>query len=142
MMSMTDNPDVGQQRLHTRRRKLIRLVALATLGFTVLGAATGFIAAMTEGTRLPSWTVMPLVAAAVIGLAIFSVVYFRRIDEVDLADNLWASLIGLYFYGAAFPAWEFLNTIGSLPPVHGWGLWGATMVVALLAYVARRTGLR
>ena len=92
MMSMTDNPDVGQQRLHTRRRKLIRLVALATLGFTVLGAATGFIAAMTEGTRLPSWTVMPLVAAAVIGLAIFSVVYSPNLASKPAAQPALASV--------------------------------------------------
>ncbi|WP_394269521.1 hypothetical protein [Qipengyuania sp.] len=142
---MTNSPDTplsGEARLRQKRRRFIGWVAAMGAGFAILGFATGYSQAAAEGGRLPGWIIIPLIAAAVIGLVLFSASYFRRIDEVDLQDNLWSSLIGLYYYLAAFPAWHLLHMAGYVAEPSHWVLWGSTALVATAAYVARKLGLR
>ena len=103
MTRTTDNGHSGEARLRRRRRRFLSWMALATIGFAVLGAVSGYLYAASEGGAAAPWIVFPLALAAIVGLIVFTLAYFRRVDEVDRQDNLWASLVGLYFYRAALP---------------------------------------
>ena len=50
------------------------------------------------------------------------------VDEVEVADNLWGSLIGLYVYALLFPAWWALNLLGQAPEPDDWVIFGASML--------------
>jgi hypothetical protein len=78
----------------------------------------------------------------VIGFAWFTRDYLRRVDELDLLDNLWAALFGFFFYFTAFPLWNSLATFDLAPAVDNWLLWTATTIVMFAAYCLRKMGLR
>jgi len=131
----------GEQRLKNRRRNFIRFVAIGVGVALIAGFATGVIVARGVSEFAP-WIVVLATTLVLIGYAWFSVEYFRRTDELDLLDNLWASTVAVYFYIAALPAWFVLDDAGIAPPIDHWAIYGATFFVAIAAYAARRMGVR
>lgn len=149
--TMTDpesGHSLGEQALHDRRRQFWRMVRnalLASLGVGVLiGLVVGVSVALNErGGADVRWVLWPVSAAALVGFAQFTRYYFTRVDELDLQDNLWSSLIGLYFFICAMPGWAMMHRVGQAPPVDAWWLWGATLIVTAAAYGWRKwQGLR
>ena len=131
------------ERLHAQRRRRFWMIlsALFVLG-GVAGFATGFLTALNEGTEGGSAS---YTTAASIGVAIFvlggaygSWKFFQNVDEVEIADNLWASLVGLYVYALLFPAWWALSKLDQVPEPDDWTIFGASMVSAVAVYLYRK----
>ena len=61
-----------------------------------------------------------------------------RVDELELADNLWGSLIGFYVYAFGFPTWWALNWLGVAPAPDHWMIFAAAVVSATAAYALRK----
>ena len=132
------------ERLYAQRRKRFWMILG---GLMALGMASGFAAGFVSGfADARGMTVQPLYgtvgAAVVIVVAILAAYlswrFFVTVDEVEVADNLWGSLIGLYTYAILFPAWWALAELGKAPRPDDWIIFGATMIAATAAYAIRK----
>lgn len=132
------------ERLHAQKRKQFwRLLGgLALIGL-VLGFMGGFVTGYSDarGTDL-SPEIRTIAAAGVILLAILTAYaswrFFVSVDEVEVADNLWGSLIGFYTYAILFPSWWALAKLERAPEPDDWVIFGASMIVATAAYGVRK----
>jgi uncharacterized membrane protein len=132
------------ERLYAQRRKRFWMLlgTLALLGM-VAGFVAGFAADFADAREM---TVEPLygtVGAAgvilmVILVAYFSWRFFVSVDEVEVADNLWGSLFGLYTYALLLPAWWALARLAKAPEPDHWVIYGASMIVATAVYGYRK----
>lgn len=64
--------------------------------------------------------------------------FFATVDELELADNLWGSLVAFYTYAILFPAWWALATIGQAPEPDQWVIYGVTLAAGGAAYLFRK----
>ena len=132
------------ERLHSERRKRFwKIIGLLALAGGVGGFISGFVAGHADATNreLPEW--MMSVAVAGIVVAVIAAVYgsyrfFVTVDEVEVADNLWGSLIGFYAYAFLFPAWWLLSEIGRAPEPNDWVIFAVAIFAALAAYAFRK----
>jgi hypothetical protein len=137
----------GEQ-LHDRRRrnfwKILGALALVGgfCGF-LAGAVKGY--ADASGARidplLMQFGAVGVVLAALLAIY-FSWKFFVSVDEVEVADNLWGSLIGFYAYAILFPVWWALEQLQVAPPPDHWLIYGLSMITALVAYGYRKWLLR
>jgi hypothetical protein len=131
------------ERLEAQRRKRFWTIlgALFVLG-GVAGFATGFLAGFNDAREGGSAGYMTAgtigVVILVVGAAYGSWKFFQNVDEVEIADNLWGSLIGLYVYALLFPAWWALNLLGQAPVPDDWTIFGASMFSAVAVYLYRK----
>lgn len=132
------------ERLHAEWRK--RFWALLG-GLALIGAISGFIGGFVMGHQDASGVALPpsmltLGAAGVVLLALlsayFSWRFFITVDKVEVADNLWGSLIGFYVYAILFPAWWAMHRLGKAPEPDDWLIFGASMITATIAYAIRK----
>lgn len=132
------------ERLHAERRKRFWTIlgGLALAG-GVAGFFSGFIAGYSDASEaaLPQWLLTA--ASAAIVLAALAGLYgsyrfFVTVDEVELADNLWGSLVGFYAYAFLFPVWWLLNKLGQAPVPNDWLIFAVAMAAALAAYAFRK----
>ena len=130
------------ERLHNERRKRFWII-LAGLG--LIGAAGGFVGGVVmehaKGAALPGWTTSVAAIGVVLvalAAAIGSWKFFVDVDEVEVADNLWGSLIGFYWYAILFPSWWALNKLGQVREVDHWAVFASSMFVALAVYFYRK----
>lgn len=142
MASDMTEPSAGERRLIARRRNLWRFVGLGFAGAAVAGFALGVLGAAGEERWIDPRLLWPALALATVLWVWFTVGYFRRVDELDLADNLWAAMIAVYVYVPLFPSWALLHYAGQLPPVDGWAVWWTTMAVMTLTYLGRKLRAR
>jgi len=142
---MTGRIEMGEgERLHSERRKRFWRImgGLLSLGF-VTGIVAGF-ALQVSGTGETTWPAWAPVAGTVgvvvaaLGTAYGSWRFFVSVDEVEVADNLWGSLIGFYVYAILFPAWWALNKLGQVPEPNHWAIFLASMLAALAVYAYRK----
>ena len=107
----------------------------------VLGLVAGIVLALSEENWLPrlppalAWLGAALLAAAVVGL---NAIWIRRVDEVEISDQLWSSFVGLQAFILTATCWELLAATGAAPPVHRYGLYLATFTATCAAYFWRR----
>ncbi|MEW4448035.1 hypothetical protein [Qipengyuania sp. JC766] len=140
---MTDTIEAtGVQRLRTRRQKFWRWCALAFALSIFAGMASGTLAALYQDDLVPAWSLYALWAVVAFAWVWFSRDYFLRIDELDQMDNLWACLIGFYFYVGAFVTWYMFADAGLAPEIDGTIMFFATMTVMVVSYGLRKLGLR
>jgi hypothetical protein len=133
----------GERLEKERRKKFWRLILLLCAVGGVAGFVFGFIMGTVDATgeRVSDTTRMIAVLAlvvATVGGGYFSWRFFAAVDEVEVNDNLWASLIGFYVYGFAFPTWWALSWLEVLPEPNGWILYAAAMLSATAAYGVRK----
>ena len=91
---------------------------------------------------MPAWVLVAMWAVGLVAFLLFSIDYTRRIDELDLLDNLWAAHWAFMFYLIGYPTWDYFSRIGMAPPPDHLILWLSTAGVLLVVYVARKLGLR
>lgn len=128
----------GEARLAAKRRSFWRYFAAATLLAGLGGGLLGSGVALRELAGLSAWAIAAVGAASIVIWVWFSRNYLRGIDEIDLQDNLWASLVALYFFVAAAPFWLLLHEVALAPAPQLMALWWATLAVAVLAYFYRK----
>lgn len=131
------------ERLHSQRRRRFWTIlgGLFVIG-GVAGFATGFIAGFNdarEGGAAGYATAGTIgVIVLVLGGAYGSWKFFKSVDEVEIADNLWGSLVGLYVYALLFPAWWALNRLEQVPEPDDWAIFGISMLSAVVVYLYRK----
>jgi uncharacterized membrane protein YhaH (DUF805 family) len=133
----------GERLEKERRRKFWRLVLLLGAVGAVAGFVFGFIQGAADASGQPvSETARTAAAAALliatVGGGYFSWRFFTSVDEVEVTDNLWASLIGFYVYGFALPLWWGLSWLEFAPKPVDWILYVVVMLSATAAYGVRK----
>lgn len=141
-MTMNDADMSGEVRHKRRRRRFYRYVALAFLASLFGGMVSGSMTRFYENGLIP--LSIPLLAGAilVVGMLWFTRDYFRRVDELDLMDNLWAHLIGLYGGIIVFAVWYFLAGLGVTRGPSALAVVAAMLFITFAAYGVRKLGLR
>lgn len=115
-------------------------------GLAAIGAITGFVGSFVVVNDMlhigASPQMLTLAAAGIVLVAILSAYgswrFFVTVDELELADNLWGSLIGFYAYAILFPAWWALNRVGRAPEPNDWVIYLSSVAIALTAYGYRK----
>ena len=141
-MTKADRDLSGEARMKLRRSRLYRYLGLVFLGSLIAGMAGGAMANLYEDGAIPLW--LPVLACAIvaIGMAWFMRDYFRRVDELDVMDNLWAHLIGFYGGAIVFGVWYFLADLGLVGGPSALALFALMMSISAAAYGLRKLGLR
>ncbi|MDE1466686.1 hypothetical protein [Aurantiacibacter sp. D1-12] len=142
---MTDKTDAqmsGEERLRSRRKSIVLFTTLGCAVAMIAGFSTGYVGALYEDGTLPAWGVIALWALALIGFIWFNIEYFRRVDELDKQDNMFATLVAFVFYAVAYPSWYMFHDLGMVTEPHATTLYIATLAVGTLTYLARKLGLR
>jgi len=142
MTDATDTAMSGEARLKSRRKRLIRFCAVAFIISAVAGLATGVVSDLYDDGVLPGWSIFVCWGIALAGFVCFTWEYLRRVDELDLLDNLWACLVGFYFYIVAMPSWYLFEDLGLAPAVNHLVIYAATFGASVVAYIFRKLGLR
>ncbi|MGI9377823.1 MAG: hypothetical protein ACR2PC_17310 [Tsuneonella suprasediminis] len=138
---MTDTNSAGlsgEERLKNRRRAYWKYIGRAMGIAFVAGTVGGVLAILAVKGVVPAWVLYPLTGAALIAFAWFSYDYFRRIDELDLLDNLWATTVGFYVYFALEICWLLFNRAGLTPPPDDIAVLGISMLALVLTYGWRK----
>lgn len=134
---MTQTEPTGEQREAKRRRNFW----LMTGGLMAAGMIAGMLSGLFEkdsGLTLdPAWAVA-FILIIFVTFVWLSIVFFKRVDELELADNLWAGLFGIYFYIAAQPSWHVLHQVDLVGPIQPWPIYFATLFVSIAAYLGRK----
>jgi len=132
------------ERLHSERRKRFWRImgGLLALGF-ITGIVAGFALQVSDAGQ-DSWPAWVPVAGSIgvvlvaIGVAYGSWRFFVSVDEVEVADNLWASMIGFYVYAILFPAWWAMHKLSVVAEPNDWAIFIAAMFSALIVYGYRK----
>ncbi|GAA4643838.1 hypothetical protein GCM10023115_17980 [Pontixanthobacter gangjinensis] len=132
----------GEQKLARRKRSFWSFVLLGTVIAGVAGFASGFVTSRVEQGLISEWAIYPILAVTIIGFIWFSYLYYMRIDELDLMDNLWGNTIGMYAYVIITTSWMLFEQAGITGAPQHWPILTATVAISLIAYTARRLGLR
>lgn len=133
----------GERLYSERRKRFWRIIGgLLLLGF-VTGIVGGYALRVSKegAANWPAWA--PMAGSIAVVLVAFGVAYgswrfFTDVDEVEVADNLWGSLIGFYLYAILFPAWWALNKLGQVPEPRDWVIFISSMAAALVVYAYRK----
>ncbi len=133
----------GERLEKERRRNFWRMVGILAAVGGAAGFVFGFVMGTSDATGEPVSDTTRTIAAlalvvAVVGGGYFSWRFFTMVDEVEVNDNLWASLIGFYVYGFAFPTWAALSGLGDMSEPNDWILYAAAMLSATAAYGLRK----
>jgi ABC-type antimicrobial peptide transport system permease subunit len=133
----------GERLEKERRKKFWRLVFLLGAVGGAAGFVFGFIHGAADASGQPvSGTARTMAALALmvatIGGGYFSWRFFTSADEVEVTDNLWASLIGFYVYGFAVPLWWGLWWLKVAPKPVDWIIYVVVMLSATAAYGVRK----
>lgn len=142
---MTDTNDPatsGEQRLAAKRNRFWRYVAIAFMLSALAGFFSGWLVISYQDGTVPLAVPLIVIGIGMAALVWFTRDYFRRVDELDLMDNLWSHLIGLYgtliFYGA----WYFLHDLGITTEPTALGVIIALIFITFAAYGLRKLGWR
>jgi len=132
-------PASGERKLRAQERRRGTLYVLMLLLGFALGLGLGFSSA--GDGRLPAlppaavWIGVGLIAVAAGAL---TVVWIRRVDEVEVSDLLWSSFVGLQVFAIVAPCWELLAATGAVPPVNGRAVYLGTFAVTAFVHLWRR----
>lgn len=141
-MTQSNALETGEQRLKSRRNKLIRYIVLAFVISAFAGAVIGMSSEWFKDGLIPFWLLIVGWVAIVLAFAWFTRDYYRRIDELDLADNLWANTVALYFYFIVLFTWYFFHEADLTGEPQHYVIAVATFAVLVLAYGIRKLGFR
>lgn len=132
------------ERLHAAQRRRFWTIVFVLVGIGLAGGfVSGFVTEYAEKRRagIEPW-MNTAAAAGVVLVAILAAwaswKYFVSVDELEVADNLWGSLIGFYAYALLFPAWWALHQLERAAEPDYWFIYGASMVTALAVYGLRK----
>jgi hypothetical protein len=146
---MTDVELTGEAREKLHRQRYWKVLGGIALFAAPLGAVVGFKAGSAAGqgadlasavAGLPPAYSVAMAALLALSITVGTWKFVKTIDEVELADNLWASAAGFYFYAIAYPCWWLLWIGRVLPEPSNWILYILTLVAGFAVYVGRKVG--
>ena len=141
-MTETDPDLSGEAKLRKKRSRFFRYLSLAFLVSLIVGAGSGALVSAYEDGEVTVWVPILIWFVALVGLVWFSIDYFRRVDELDLLDNLWAHLIGMYAGVTFFAGWYLLADLALVPDPSALAVVGFMLSATFVAYGLRKAGLR
>ena len=138
-VSFPPAPTSGERKLRAQaRRRAIPIVLMLLLGFA-LGLGLGLSSARDgRWPALPPALVWIGVALIAVTAGILTLVWLRRVDEVEVTDQLWSGFFALQVFAIGAPCWELLAATGAGPPVNRHAVYVSTFVVMTLVYLWRR----
>lgn len=133
----------GERLEAQRRRKFMRTVAVIAAAGSIGGFIFGFVHGRSAATGIPIGDTARSIAAAALVISAVGGAYgcwrfFITADEVEVADNLWASLVGVCLYVILFPTWWALSWLKFVPEPVGWIIFAAVMLSIVATYSVRR----
>jgi protein-S-isoprenylcysteine O-methyltransferase Ste14 len=87
---------------------------------------------------LPPGIALAMAAVATLALAVGTVIFLRRSDEVERGDNIWASAVAANALLIVYPAWFFLWKGGWVTEPSHVALFLIVYVTMMLAYLYRK----
>lgn len=131
---MTDGSGVREARL--RRRSWWAAGAV----YTASAAAAGLLARklLIDHAAVGVTTVTIWVVLAAAGFTFGCWLYWRAMDEVEVRDNLFGAVAGLYAYAIAFPTWWLLWKGGVTAAPNPWAIYLGALGIAGAIYLVRR----
>ncbi|RDC59901.1 hypothetical protein HME9302_01098 [Alteripontixanthobacter maritimus] len=135
-------PTDGEAKLRTKRNRFWRYSTIAFVMSIFIGALNGWLLDQVKDGTLPMFALYILLGMMAAAFVWFTRDYFRRIDEFDLLDNLWANTIALYGTMIVFFGWFALHDVGVLRSPDPLWLVMITVGLLLLSYTARKLGWR
>lgn len=143
---MTATPEAtstsGEQRLRSRRNRFWRYCAIAFVVALLSGLVSGYASDLYKEGNLPAWSLILIWTVVVLAFIWFSRDYFRRVDELDLLDNLWASTFAIYGYFIMLGSWLLFHDVGLASEPQQIPIAIATFAILMISYLARKLGLR
>ena len=150
MVKSIMEPGEGERLLAARRRRFWTIIAVMVASGALVGFFSGMYAGYTDAQRekggiaalepsdFPVLLRFAAVLVAVLAFAALTWWFVRSVDELEIADNLWASTTGLYAYSIAFPAWWALWKLEVTREPDDWTIYAATLVITGLVYLWRK----
>lgn len=142
MTDKTDTAISGEERLRSRRNKLILFVTIGCAAAMLLGFSTGYVGALYEDGTISGGVVVGLWAMGVLGFVWFNFAYFRRIDELDRQDNFIAAVVSFCFYVIAYPSYHMFRELGLIGEISWQTLYIVTLALGCIVYFARKLNFR
>ena len=133
----------GERLEAARRRRFWRLLAWLVFAGFIGGLIFGGTFFLIGDGTLAVTVIPPAVIIGAVAIAIAAFLYgtwrfFVSVDELELQDNLWGSLIGFYVYSTIFPFWWLLWRAGVTGEPHDWAIFVITLVSATAGYFWRK----
>lgn len=133
---MSDGENFGVAAERQRRRRYWTLMALALAASVVIGLA-GRVLGTPYGPIAPAAAIG--LAAALLLLAIVgNWVYFRSIDELEVASNLVGGYWGFYVFMVGWPLWHILWRGGLAPKPEMLPLYVTAGLIAVAGFLWKR----
>lgn len=135
---MSEGGNFGALAERQRRRRYWILMGVALAAAVVIGL-TGRILGTPHGPIAPA-AAIGLAAALLLLTAAGNWLYFRQIDELEVASNLVGGLCGFYTFVLGWPLWHLLWRGGLLPEPEMFPLYLAAIAVSVAAFLWKRFG--
>ncbi len=132
----------GEARLKARRRKYWTYFAVAMVVSMTAGLVSGLTSKLYQNDTIPLWLPITAIVVVIAGISWATWQYFKRIDEIDLMDNLWAHTIGLYVGIFAYMAWFLLADMEVAPTPSAMVIVAIMLVTTGIAYGLRKLNIR
>ncbi|WP_340587665.1 hypothetical protein [Erythrobacter alti] len=142
MTDLSETQLSGESRLKARRRKFWRYFMIAMVMSAGAGMLSGIASSMYEDGELPLWVPVSATIVIIAGLSWFTWDYFRRIDEIDLQDNLWANTFGAYAGVITYLGWWFFADLGLVTQPTALGIILVMFVTTMAVYGLRKLNFR
>ena len=133
---MSDGENFGAAAESRRRRRYWTLMALASAAALVIGF-TGRLLGTPYGPIAPA-AAIGLAAALILLTVVGNWVYFRSIDELEVASNLVGGLWGFYAFMVGWPLWQILWRGGLAPEPEMLPLYVGAGAVAVAGFLWKR----
>ncbi len=132
----------GEAANAAKRRTLWLVIGvLFAVGF-VGGLSTALVEEVTDGGwmtgTVPPWFALVAAAGTVLALVVGSWIFYRRIDELERHDNMFAGAVGANVVMVGYPVWFILWKGGWLPEPEHSLLFAALFVATMATYLYRK----
>ena len=133
----------GERLEAARRKRFWRILGWLTFAGFIGGLIFGGTFAIHGKGTIATAVIPPTVIVGAVAIAIAGFLYgtwrfFVSVDELELQDNLWGSLVGFYAYSTVFPFWWLLWKAGVTPQPHDWAIFAISLISATAVYFWRK----
>lgn len=134
----------GERAERQRRRRFWGAIGATALFGMPIGYFLGRAAARNRGSMSEAFASLPpaftvgLLALSVAGFLWACWYFLKSVDEVEVADNLWASTAGFYFYMILFPVWWVLWKARIAVEPMDWIILAASLGFGTIVYLFRK----